>query len=67
MYFSLIKEINRSLKETNRLLSKAMPISYLKVNAEKKWRTQNFDLEVQKVLRQISFWGVPTHADTIEF
>ena len=67
MFFSLIKEINRLLKETNRLLSKAMPISYLKVNAEKKWRTQNFDLEVQKVLRQVSFWGVPTQADTTEF
>ena len=36
MLFSSIKEVNRSLKETNRLLSKGKLRIYLKVTIEKK-------------------------------
>ena len=43
MFFSSIKEINKLLKEINRLLSKGMSNIYLKVSIEKWWRTQNFD------------------------
>ena len=39
--FSSIKEVNRLLKETNRLLSKELSNIYLSVTIEKKWRTQN--------------------------
>ena len=42
-FFSSIKEVNRLLKETNRLLSKELSNIYLRVTIEKKWRTQNFD------------------------
>ena len=38
-----IKEINRSRKEINGLLSKGISNIYLKVTIEKKWRTQNFE------------------------
>ena len=44
MLFGSVKEINRLLKETNRLSSKGMPNVYLNLTIEKKWRTQNFDL-----------------------
>ena len=43
MFFSSIKEINRSGTEINRLLSKEMSNIYLKVTTEKKRHTQNFD------------------------
>ena len=43
MFFSSIKEINRSGTEINRLLSKEMSNIYLKVATEKKRHTQNFD------------------------
>ena len=39
MFFSLIKECNRLLKEINELLSKGMPSICLKVTIEKKWHT----------------------------
>ena len=44
MLFNSIKEINRSRKEINRLLNKGM----LKVTADKKWYTQNFDFKSLK-------------------
>ena len=44
MLFVSVKEINRLLKETNRLLSKGMSNVYINLTIEKKWRTQNFDL-----------------------
>ena len=43
MFFSLIKEINRLRKEINKLLSKGMWNSYLKVTIEKNRRSQNFN------------------------
>ena len=42
MFFSSVKEINRLLKETSRLLVKGMSNIYLKVTIEKKGCTQNF-------------------------
>ena len=62
MFFSPIKEINRSFKEMNRLLNKGMSNIYLEVTIEKKWRTL-----ILKVPLRVSFWGAPTHADIIEF
>ena len=46
MFFSLVKEVNRLLKEIDRLIIEGMSNIYLKVTVEKKWHTQNFDLEV---------------------
>ena len=43
MFFSSVKEINRSLKDMNRLLSRGMSNIYLKVTIEKIWHTQNFN------------------------
>ena len=60
MFFSLGKEINRSI-------SKGMSNIYLKITIEKNWRSQNFDFLGLKNLAPSSFWGAPTHAQTIEF
>ena len=49
MLFSSVNEINRLLKEMNRLLSKRMSNIYLTVTAEKKWCSQNFE-EFKKFL-----------------
>ena len=46
MFFSLVKEVNRLLKEIDRLIIEGMSNIYLEVTVEKKWHTQNFDLEV---------------------
>ena len=46
MFFSLVKEVNRLLKEIDKLIIEGMSNIYLKVTVEKKWLTQNFDLEV---------------------
>ena len=40
--FNSVKEINRLRKEINRLLSKWMSNTHLKVTIEKNWRSQNF-------------------------
>ena len=60
MLFSLSKEINRSM-------SKGMSNIYLKITTEKNWPSQNFDFLGLKNLAPSSFWGAPTHADTIQF
>ena len=41
MFFSSIEEINRLLKEINKLLNERISNIYLKVTIEKKRRTQN--------------------------
>ena len=56
MFFGSIKEINRLLKEVNRLLSKGMSNIYLKLTIEKKLRTQNFDFLSLKSSPLVSFW-----------
>ena len=61
MFFSSIKEIER-------LISKRMSNTYLKVTIEKKWRTKNFDFlslkssSLGKFLRSSN-----SHQDVIEF
>ena len=50
MPFNSIREINRLLKEINRLLNKAMSNIYLKVTIEKNWRSPNFDFLSSKNL-----------------
>ena len=68
MFFSSIKELNRLLKEINRLLSKEMPNIYLKVTIRKKWRTQNFNFTSIKSSSPGQFFEeLPTHEDIIEF
>ena len=62
-----IKKANRLRKEVNRLFRKGMSNIYLKITIEKNWRSQNFDFLSLKNLAPSSFWGAPTHADTIEF
>ena len=52
MFFNSIKEINRSRKEINRLLSKGMSIIYLKVT--KLRRSQNLVFLDLKICRQVS-------------
>ena len=67
MFSYSIKEISSLRKETNRLLSKGISNSYLKVAIVIKWLTQSFDfLKLKKVVLQVSFWEAPTHTD-IEF
>ena len=56
MLFNSIKEINRLLKETNRLLTKGMSNIYLKVITEEKLRTQNFDFISLRSLSPGQFW-----------
>ena len=63
----LSKGINRLRKETNRLLSKRMSNIYLKVTIEKNWRSENFDFVGLKTFLPGQIWGVPNHADIIEF
>ena len=46
-----------SIKEINRLISKGMSISYLKVTIEKNWRSQNFDFISLKNLSPGQFLG----------
>ena len=68
MFFNSIKEISRLTKEINRLLSKGMSDIYLKVATEdKNRRSQNFNFLGLKNLSPGQFWGVPIHADIIEF
>ena len=62
----LSKGINRLRKEINRLLSKKITNIYLKVTIENNWCSQTFDF-LKKNCYQVSFWGVPTHTDIIEF
>ena len=50
-------QLNRLLKEINRLLSKEMSNIYLKVTIEKKWRTQNFDFISSKSSSPGQFLG----------
>ena len=65
---SSIKEVNRLLKETNRLLSKELSNIYLSVTIEKKWRTQNLDALSLKNSSPGQFLErVPTQADITEF
>ena len=62
MIFNWIKEINRLIKEIDRLLRKGMSNIYLKVTIEK-----NFGLLSLKNLSPGRFLGVLTHADINEF
>ena len=40
---------------------------YLKVTIDKNCCSDVFDfLKIKKICHQVSFWGAPTHADTIE-
>ena len=57
MLFNLINGINRLIKEINRLLSKGMSVSYLKVSIEKNWLSQNFDFSSLKNLLPGHFLG----------
>ena len=57
MLFSSVKEINRLLKEINRLLSKGMSSIYFKVTIEKRGCTQNFDFLSLKSLSSGQFLG----------
>ena len=57
MFFNLINGINRLIKEINRLLSKGMSVSYLKVSIEKNWLSQNFDFSSLKNLLPGHFLG----------
>ena len=67
MFFSSMKEINKLLKEINRLLSKGTLNIYLDIAIEKKWCTQNSDLKSLKSLSTDQVLGAQTHADIIEF
>ena len=57
MLFNLINGINRLIKEINRLLSKGMSVSYLKVSIGKNWLSQNFDFSSLKNLLPGHFLG----------
>ena len=57
MFFNLINGINRLIKEINRLLSKGMSVSYLKVSIEKNWLSQNFNFSSLKNLLPGHFLG----------
>ena len=65
MLFNSVKKINRLRKEINRLLSKGMSNIYLKVTTETLSKLRFFGFK--KICHQVSFWGVPSHADIIEF
>ena len=57
-----------SIKIINKLIGKRMSNIYLKVTIEKNWLSQNFDFPSLKNSSPGQFfWGVPTHADMIEF
>ena len=70
MFFSSIKDINRLLKETNRLLSKEISNIYSKATIE---TTQNLDFLSLRSLSTDQFSGSfisrrsPSHADINEF
>ena len=66
MFFNSIKEINRLRKQINRLLSKEMLNTYLKVIIKKNWCYQTSIFLVYKICDQINFWKALTHADIIE-
>ena len=61
------KEINRLLKEINRLISKGLSNIYLNVTIEKKWCTQNVNFLSLKCSSAGQFLGVPAHPDINEF
>ena len=67
MLLNAIIEINRLIKEINRLLSKGMSNICLKFTIEKNWRSQGFDFLSLKNLSPGQFWEAPTHEDIIEF
>ena len=55
--FSLVKEINRLLKEINSLFRKETLNIYLKVTIVEKWPTENFDFLSLKSSSQGQFLG----------
>ena len=57
MLFNSVKEINRLIKEINRLLSKGMSNIYLKVTIE----------TFSKLQFSVGFWRDPTYTDITEF
>ena len=61
--FNSIKEIKRSKKEINSLLSKGMSNICLKVTIEKILGSQIFDVLSLKHLSPSQFWGAPTHVN----
>ena len=68
MLFSSVKEINRLLKEVNRLLSKGMSsIYYFKLLLRKNDLLQYFNILSWKRLPPNQVLGAPTHTDIIEF
>ena len=62
-YSLVVKKINRSLKEINRLLSKGMSNMYLKVTIEKKLTLSKLRFSRLKKILQVSFCGARTYAD----
>ena len=52
-----IKEINTLGKEINKLLSKNMPKTHVKVTIEENWRTQNLDFPNLKSFCTDKFLG----------
>ena len=63
MFFNSIKEIKRSKKEINSLLSKGMSNIYLKVTIEKMWGSQIFYVLSLKDLSPSQFRGAQTHVN----
>ena len=68
MFFSSVKEINRLLKEVNRLLSKGMSgIYYFKLLLRKSDLRQYFIILSWKRLSPNRFLGAPTYTSVTEF
>ena len=68
MFFSSVKEINRLLKEVNRLLSKGMSgIYYFKLLLRKSDLLQYFIILSWKRLSPNRFLGAPTYTSATEF
>ena len=65
MFFDSIKEINRLRKEINRLLSKGMSNTCLKVSIVKKNVFKTFHKLKTCLLDR--FWETPAHTDIFEF
>ena len=67
MDINSIKEINRSIKEINRLLSKGISNIYWKLTTKKIWRSQNFGFLSLKNLSPVQLLGSSNLRIIIEF
>ena len=67
MDINSIKEINRSIKEINRLLSKGISNIYWKLTTKKIWRSQNFGFLILKNLSPGQLLGSSNLRIIIEF